>query len=63
MTTFHTQGKLLLNDNLCPYFRESSIPVDMRPLPKEPDEEKKRRIKTPKSKLDVIIPGEKLVSY
>ncbi|KAK2145459.1 hypothetical protein LSH36_680g01013 [Paralvinella palmiformis] len=35
----------------CPKQRywESSIPVDMRPLPKEPDEEKKRRIKTPKS--------------
>ena len=31
-------------------FRDSALPLDMKPLPREPEDEKKRKQKTPKSK-------------
>ncbi len=42
----------------CRYFRESSLPVDMKPLPKEPDADdrkKEKKIKTPKGNVNGIL--------
>lgn len=38
-------------------FRESAVPVDMKPLPKEPEDEKKKKQKTPKSMTHYLIMG------
>lgn len=36
-------------------FRDSTVPVDMRPLPKEPDGEDKKKVKLKPSKSICLI--------